>query len=380
MKYRKFTYLLIFLMSFPFLHAQENNEEDKPVVNIGGALRFNYNLSSWKKEQVKRGGDFGFDVFRINATAAYKGVTLNAEFRQYSRGFGGAMLKQGWVGYEFNPQNQIQIGLTQVPFGIQQYNSHNWFFNLPYYVGLEDDHDMGIKYMNDQDNWSFRLAFFKNAEELSFGDLSEVSDSRYSYDVSGRNKEVNQVNGKIEYNFGNTASNNIGLSLMYGGLYNLDTESMGDHYAIALHHELNLGNLNVKTQALTYAKNPENSEEMSDEVIAMTAYGAPYSVAAKADIYTLGIGYSVPVELGPISNLTFYNDFAYMNKHNDNFEDTYMNVTGVSIVAGQIYTYIDYAAGKHQPWLGPQWTGALAAGDPDNDWEARFNINIGYYF
>jgi hypothetical protein len=39
---------------------------------------------------------------------------------------GGGMLKQGWLGYNLNEKDQIHLGLTQVPFGIQQYNSH-WF-------------------------------------------------------------------------------------------------------------------------------------------------------------------------------------------------------------------------------------------------------------
>ena len=122
--------------------------QESPEVDIGGALRFNYNLSSWKPEQKNRGGDFGYDMFRINAVAAFRGVYVNAEFRHYSEAFGGGMLKQGWFGYKLNESEELQLGLTQVPFGIQQYNSHNWFFNLGYYMGLEDDHDMGIKYMN----------------------------------------------------------------------------------------------------------------------------------------------------------------------------------------------------------------------------------------
>jgi len=56
-------------------------EQDKPKIKIGGALRFNYNISSWKPDQVKRGGDFGYDVFRINAKANYKKLSLNAEYR-----------------------------------------------------------------------------------------------------------------------------------------------------------------------------------------------------------------------------------------------------------------------------------------------------------
>jgi hypothetical protein len=41
-----------------------------------------------ERRTKKRGGDFGYDVFRINAKAKYKGIKLNAEYRLYSEGFG----------------------------------------------------------------------------------------------------------------------------------------------------------------------------------------------------------------------------------------------------------------------------------------------------
>ncbi|BAX81447.1 hypothetical protein ALGA_3147 [Labilibaculum antarcticum] len=43
----------------------------------------------------------------------------------YSEGFGDEMLTQAWVGYDFTPINTLQIGSTQVPFEITQYNSLN---------------------------------------------------------------------------------------------------------------------------------------------------------------------------------------------------------------------------------------------------------------
>jgi hypothetical protein len=48
--------------------------------------------------------------------------------------------------------------------------------------------------------------------------------------------------------------------------------------------------------------------------------------------------------------------------------------------AGRLLTYVDFAFGKNQPWIGPNYGAALAEGDPAADWELRFNINIGYYF
>jgi hypothetical protein len=374
--------LVFTLLPFISLFAQE-----KPELQVGGALRFNYNNSSWKEGQKERGGDFGYDVFRINAKAKYKGIKLNAEYRLYSEGFGGGMLKQGWIGYDFNPENNLQIGLTQVPFGITQYNSHNWFFSLNYYVGMEDDHDMGVKYTHSDEKWEYALAFFKNAEELRFGSNSDISDSRYSYDVSSssdglyRNKEVNQLNVKVIRKFTTgSAKHKIGASAQYGGIYNLDTENTGNHYSMAAHYELTAGNFDLKAQISKYKYNTENPVDQTNDVIAMTAYGYPYLVASEATTYTLGAAYSVPVEWGPISNLQFYNDFGLMDKKIENFENSFMNVTGVLVSAGNVYTYIDAAQGKDQPWLGPVWGDALSSGTVDADWEMRFNINIGYYF
>lgn len=370
--------------------AQETEKSKGPNVKVGGALRFNYNLSSWKDSQIKRGGDFGFDVFRINVKADHKKIKLNAEYRFYSAGFGGGMLKQGWVAYDFNPKDEIQIGLTQVPFGITQYNSHNWFFSLNYYLGLEDDHDMGIKYQHRGEKWDFDVAFFKNAEELKFGDGSDVADSRYSYDVSSidlgngkvlRNKEINQLNGKLLYKISTEKiKHEIGFSAQYGSLYNLDTEKKGSQYAVAGHYQLNAGRVKLKIQAAQYKLDAANPDGQRTDVVAMTAYGAPYLVAAEGSLYTFGVAYSLPVKWGPISNLQFYNDFGLLDKSKDSFENSLMNVTGVLITAGNVYTYVDLAAGKNQPWLGDVWTSALAEGTPNVEWEMRFNINIGYYF
>ncbi|WP_034921693.1 hypothetical protein [Gillisia sp. CAL575] len=370
----------LFFLLIAFSVALPAASQDTPELKLGGALRFNYNLSSWKDGQKKRGGDFGYDMFRVNAEAAYKGIFLNAEYRLYSDGFGGGFLKQGWLGYKFNELDQIHIGLTQVPFGIQQYNSHNWFFNLTYYVGMEDDHDMGIKYMHTGEKFEYQIAFFKNAEELKFGNNTETSPNRYSYDITGRNKEINQVNGKFIYKFGDEAAHRLGFSAEYGKLYNLDTEELGAHSAIAAHYEFTKGKWNAKAQFIAASHDPENAEGESRDIVIMAAYGAPYQVAAHFNMYSLAISRNIPVEWGPISNLQFYNDFGYMQKKTRGFEDSYMNVTGVLVSAGNVYTYVDYAAGYNHSWLGGNFVDDFSSGNPDAKWEARFNINIGYYF
>ncbi len=364
--------------------------QDKPMVTVGGALRFNYNYSTWKDGQKKRGGDLGYDVFKLNTKAEYKGLKLNAEYRFYSSSSGGGMLKQGWIGYDFNEKNQIHLGLTQVPFGVSKYNSNSWFFSLGFYVGLEDDHDMGVKYSHEGKNWDYDIAFFKNAEELRFGNNSDLDNSRYAYDVSSiniegntayRNKEINQLNGRLVYKYGNyNVKARFGMSALYGGLYNLDTEEVGDRYALALHHNLTIGKFNIKAQWAKYQYNVKNPSEELDDVIAMTAYGTPYLVASEASIYTIALVYNISLKGKFIEGISIYNDFGLMEKKMASFKDSYMNVLGAMITMGNIYTYIDFAAGKSHPWLGGDWNSSLENAKPVAEWEMRFNINIGYYF
>lgn len=377
MKQNTLVLLACLLFSFSVAHAQSTKE--MPRLKFNGFLRFNYNYSDWKEGSKKRWGDFGYDLFKLGVAGSYKKILLDVDFRFYAKASGGAMLKSGWLGYQFDEKQQLQVGLTRVPFGIQPYGAHNYFFQISYYLGLEDDSDMGIKYMYTGDKWEYALAFFKNSEEELFGSDTETAGDRYSYDVAGRNKEVNQLNGQVFYNWGSDVRQKLGASAEFGMLYNLDTEKNGTHYAFAVHHELYWRGLSVKTQLATYAKNPKNAPGEDRDLIIMTAFNAPYEVAAKANIYSIGIGYKIPFTKGIVNSIQFYNDFGWQQKWSKKFNDSFQNVTGCLITAGPVLAYIDYAQGLHQPWFGPDWN-AFGAGTGSNSWHARLNVSLGYYF
>ena len=350
-----------------------------PKFKLGGALRFNYNFCDWKPGHRDRGGDFGFDVLYFKLSGSYRNIILSADYRFYSKDFGGPMLKYGWIGYQFNDKSQMQLGLTGVPFGIQPIASHNFFLQIAYYIGLEDDSDMGIKYLYQGDTWDFTFAFFKNADELLFRSDNETSDDRYGYDVAGRNKEINQINGQAFYKFGESTRQRLGGSAEFGQLYNLDTRKNGTHYAFALHYELTTKRVSLKAQLTTYAMNPKNGEGDDDELISMTAYGAPYLVAAKANVYILGAGYTIPVNRKFLKKIQVYNDFGWLDKQNNDYKDSFQNVTGCMLDGGPVCIYVDYALGKNHGWLGPNFNGFGAGGESDS-WHARFNVYVGYYF
>ncbi|MFZ4861404.1 hypothetical protein ACL9RF_04410 [Sphingobacterium sp. Mn56C] len=379
--------MVVFLFTTICALAQE-----QPQVDIGGAVRFNYNYSTWKQGQKNRGGDFGYDIFRINTKAAYKGIDLDAEYRVMTISAGGGVLKHGIMGYALNKKDKIQLGLLPIPFGNTPANSSSFFMSMNFFLGLEDSYNMGANYRHIGDKIDFSFAFFKNPLVQDYGNNSDLSPKRYGYDVgsidvdgdgkmSFRNKKINQINGKVDYKFGDdNLKVKLGLSAQYGGLYNLETEKTGDHYATAVQGMMDWGKLGLKAQYTMYKYNTKAPATESKDMVAMVGFGGAYLIAAEADTYTFGLSYTVPVNWKPISQLCFYNDYAFMNKKVSGFKSSQMNVTGLSFSAGPILTYIDFAAGKSQSNFGYESIYALSNGTGQDKWQTRFNINIGYYF
>jgi len=402
--------------------------------HVGGAIRYNYRYMDWEDEGYARtnkdqGGEFLLDTYRINVDGTYDGIDLSMEYRFYA---GYNMVHHGYMGYSFDEHNTIQLGISQAPFNIQPYASHNWFFSIAYYIGLEDNYDAGLKYIHKSGPWSLQLAFYKN----SGGNYTGNSDasSRYSYDIvpeasaiswlSGEvsnNRENNQFNGRLAYTVpaGENGSVELGVSGMYGQLYNLalgklsdmdpadaqalytgSTDAWGDRYAVGGHINATFSAFNLMAYAIYLQVNPKtlNSSELTgagsaagylpdfgDSVVVFGAYDFPYTVASEGWVLAFEPAYTVKVDWGPITSLQFYNDFSVYVKSDKRFNDstdvkpTLHNITGVLVSAGKVYTYVDVAQGKNNPWLG-NYTNGLAQGNPDAEWKIRFNVNFGYYF
>lgn len=372
-------------------------EEDEPSLHVGGAVRYNLILQAYESDIDGNSGDFTWDTWRINAVYDNPGgIGLNFEYRFYPT-FDTHFIKQGWLEYDLTDEWQTQLGVAQVPFGNLQYNSNNWWFQLPYYVGLEDDHNMGIKFTNTTEDYQLDFAYFYSQEP--FGPPGYAG--TYSYNVNPSETiigsqasliERNQFNIRGAYNID---AGEIGASLEVGQLYNQVTDEFDGRFAGAVHGEFNIGGLNIKPQVLYYSMDAHDDAGNELEAVGMGAYGVSadfYHVATEAYIASLGIARNVSVDIGPITDLTFYNDFSYMGKlvgedftGDDNFEATIHNITGFLITAGPVFTYVDVAQGVNQPWLTDSFGTGLGPGHEDlgmgdSEYNMRFNINIGYYF
>ncbi len=355
--------------------------EENPVkdISIGGALRVNYSNADFSDQKKDRGGDLSFDIFRLDVNGQYNDILISAQYRWYSYM---DVIHHGWIGYNFTDNLQGQLGLTKVPFGLLPYASHNFWFGVPYYVGLEDDYDMGAKLLYKDGPLDIQFAFFKNGDLGSSGDTE-----RYSFDVinsgglSTSNEEDNQFNLRLAYTFdhGDLGNTELGFSGEWGMLYNTETEDHGDHWAAAVHLNGHYGPFNLMLEAARYEYDPENPDGADDDIIQMGAFCSKYEVAAKGNLYVANLSYDLPVDFGPVKKLTFYNDYSMLDKDAGDGDNSHINTLGCMVSAGPVYTYIDFIMGRNMVWLGSEATQPLGNGK-DDDWHMLFNVNVGYYF
>ncbi len=361
--------------------VEDTTEQPADGIRLGGAIRTNFSHTSYNDGNKNRGGDFDFDIFRLNLHGTVGDVTLDAEIRFFDYM---TAVKYAYVGYQFSDNWQAQAGIVQVPFGNWPYNSHNYFFSTNYYIGLEDDHDLGILFKRQiADNWQLDLGFFKNDELGGVDGYVESRADRYSYDVVGARGpaegvyadpanpigEYNTLSGRFAYHTEFSGiKTEVGVSALAGGLHD-GQQNVGDYNAWALHLNSHYGRWNLQLQHTEYTYNLADTNR-----IAVGSYAFYDSIAAEAKSGTVNLAYSLPVEWGPITGLQFYNNYGLVYNKSDGTADTMMNITGFSVAAGGLFTYFDLVHARNQPFVG-----GSAAGNSD-DTERRFNINIGYYF
>lgn len=421
--------IILFLVTFIFhLPTTLKAEEDTDFLSIGGALRFNVVSQDYETPTTATSTYATFDTWRLNVAASYSDVTLNFEYRFYPT-FNTHFIHHGYIGYNFSDHLNMQLGVTQVPFGNLTWNSNSWWFLIPYYVGLEDDYNMGVKFSYDiSDRLNLKAAYFRQQEPAGpsdgSGSFGGPAAGTYSYNIipddsgvlsadgaTATIQELNQFNIRVQYEIWEGSF--IGASAQMQGVYNavLDDTEYGN--AWAAHLTSGFDNFNLKLQYTNYDYKAKDDLGNLLDRVQMGAYGFPYAddgVAARANILTAGLAYNIAVDWGPISSIQPYLDYSLMTKDGKinvggsdyDFESSIMWVPGFLITAGNIYTYVDFALGKNHPWLTDAFGMGLGAGhlysdDPDAlyhdaakagqpvplkdlDWNLRFNINIGYYF
>ncbi len=381
-------------------------------LSIGGAIRANYTFGDYTdsngdsdisppSRSEDDGGTFALDTFRINLDYSKDNFLAKVEYRFYP-GYGTNnhdgyhFLHTGWLGYNFNEQSQLQVGVNRVPFGPGPYGvSQSWLFDQHYYIGLSDDMDLGIKYIQSIDNLTLDFAYYICDEGNYFGDTEDSS--RYSYDVVNTTghgyEELHQFNFRAIYKIeGDQLTTNVGASLQYGLLDSHGSQDNGDHYAGSLHSVFEFANFKLATQITYYEYDVDDEQPLgTDELVQFGAYDFPTLVAAEAWVPAVSLSYCLETpQLNWLEYIIPYIEYSSILKEESDFNDSNMFVAGAAWANKGWYIYSEVGLSDGNDFIGneagygsspgPEWASNRFGANQSNEWEYRFNINFGYYF
>lgn len=361
-------------------------------LSIGGALRGNYVVGDYPDDNRRswdKGGNFELDTARINLDYENGPLLGKLEYRWYD---GYNMLHTGWVGYNFDNESQLQVGVNRVPFGPGAYGvSQSWFFDQHYYVGLSDDMDLGVKYSMPMGNWTWDFGYYVSDEGNWSGNTRDSS--RYSYDIVNESgdgyEERNQFNVRGVYSLPGDSNidTDVGFSMQYGELKSKGPQDDGDMMAVSGHMTNQWGNWTLASQLTYYDTDVDADQPLgTDTLVQYGAYDFPNTVAAEAWIPAVSLSYYH--ETGNIPWLDYvipYAEYSSLVKEESSFNNSDLVTLGAAWGRGNWYIYTDLAYSNGNEFVGGNRRGDNPFGDrlganEDDNWEARFNINFGYYF
>ena len=376
--------LIVILTSIGVSVSFSQEVESKDYLKIGGALRFNL---AWQNyEQKDRDNDLYLkvDTWYLTVDASKSDFDLSLQYRFYPDSKI-HFLHHAYIGYAIDNEWYAKLGVFQKPFGINQSASHSWWSQMPYYMGLEDTYNTGIGLTYTKNKFIVDLAYFRQAAPKGFmsydGDTS-VGNSRYGYAIvptdSAEIKELDQLNLRLRYKINEIIE--VGVSGQLGSIYNKQLKKQTWGFSNAVHAVVDYNKWNFKTEFINYNYNAKSNDDEKMDIVQMAAYGSAYDVAAKGQIFTSGIAYTIPINKKMVQSIQTYVDYSFVNKTLKGSSNTHMIIPGFLITSGPILTYVDLAIGKNQPWLTSNFGEGLGMGDSKARWNTRLNINIGYYF
>ncbi|MGS0711709.1 hypothetical protein ACVBJC_18220 [Shewanella sp. 0m-6] len=363
-------------------------DEFKPSVDLGGAVKVKYFVDDGNEASKSNGGTFAFDALELdidsqiseNWTASAKYVFKNSSSNHF--------IKYAYAAYNGVEDWQFQGGVISKPFGNKSFISHNWWESINYYMGFEDDYDLGAKAIYNTGNWTSEVAFFKNSEYSSSdtrgyaadGFTGSVGDNTYN------NEETNTFNIRQSYVLDfDKLTVQLGASLEYGQLYddgmrnnvNTGKDGHGTSTAYAIHLDAQYSGYQLQLQMVDYDYDQFDNEDKNG-LYAMKMGGGAYEVAAKGQIFAANVAKTIGYDWGTV---TLYNDYSHLTPNTDvnaSLNDSVINTTGMSIAVSDFYIFVDHIYGKNAVWIGGQQ--GLGIENQDDDFYSLFNVSVSYYF
>lgn len=340
--------------------------------DINGSLKVNYSYKDFSESSKSKGGDLEFNSFELKVSSKWDNAGMKAAYRFMN---GHDYLKFGYAFYDGIPNWQFQGGVVGKPFGNRNYASHNWWYSLNYYLGFEDDFDMGVKAQYSKGDWISELAFFKNSEYKAKDKRGFAADAA-RMTISGteyNNEESNTINLRQSYSFDTAGiTHQIGASLELGQLYDTKLDDNGTSTAYAIHLDSRYDGVNLQLQYVNYDYDQANQRS----TYGMKMLNSAYEVASQGKIYTINLAKTFKRDWG---KFTIYNDYSSVEPDtvDSSQQRSQLNSTGVSFAIKQFRIYVDHYMAKNAVWLGDN---GIGLSDSSSGWNHRINVNLAYKF
>jgi hypothetical protein len=339
----------------------------------------------------------GIDTLMLSANYASDSWIGAARYRfygkdypyQYTHHFGDINFAEyAWVGYRFDPTQQLQVGLNQVPFGLLRLYSDTFLETLAFTMGVEDLDEIGAKYIKDIGDWNVQAGYYARPAWPGNGTsrgstYSSVVTPADSYVAGGsdnieRDMFVGRLAKKVE---AAGWQGEAGVSLLASTLYNRDTHRDGRRNEWALHYMGHHGPWGVKLQYTRQVMSPKNPDG-ANRMITIGGYDGTYNMATRGNLYLADASYSVSGSYlgGWVTNVKPYLSYGLYDKADPSFHDTQRWIAGTSFSLKFLSVYVEWQEGRNDPYLGgSSYAQSLAAGGI-NRWRGQLYMNVGWYF
>lgn len=340
--------------------------------------------------------EFGIDTVMLNAkytsdswlgAAGYRFYGKDYPF-QYTRRFGDINFADyAWIGYRLDARRHLEVGLNQVPFGLQPLFGDTFYESLGNVVGVEDLSEIGVKYVQQLDDWNVQAGYYArpawSGQGISRGSTYSIVLTPADPSVEGgtRNVERNLFVGRLARNVrAGDWKGEAGVSLFTSTLRNLDTQRDGRRLVYGAHYAGNNGPWGVKLQYARQLMTPKNPD--GSQLVTLGGFDGTFNLATRGNLYSVNASYAIPGSYlgGWVKDITLYSNYSRYQKSNPQFRDTQRWITGASFSLKFLSVYVEWLEGRNDPYIGgSNYAQSLGAGGI-NRWKGQLYMNIGYYF
>lgn len=352
---------------------RQMKQMDKRVpIHVGVGFESLYQLQNYSESSRDQGGQAFTNKIEIYADGNFdNGLYYGSRFdyQVSAQQFFPAWM---YVGYNFSDNFTIRGGVINQPLGAGvdgSYYDNSYLSDATLWLGYENNPDIGIKGIYKTNNLELVASFMKNPETSAAGarfrpdqiygnsTTTAVNGISGTFSSNARPDNILGAGGAYTFHLSNNSSAQVGVNGQFSRLYNNVSKSYeGDQEAEAAFINYKQGKFAATLQWMGFNRNVKNGDStftsggatnnLSDSVLLSDGR----IVAAKGQVYSSRVSYTLPISVGPFRNLVFYNDYDFVNSDsNDSFtsKNSQFNLVGAHISTGAFNIYLEDVLGKN---------------------------------